>query len=80
MITPIQAKEIVKRSEPKRTITEGFELRNHYVFCAVENPNEVDYNDPYFAVHKQTGEITNYVPSMDMVNFVNARNNHRIPI
>lgn len=73
MINPKQAAAIFKKKYPKLVITACVELPNHWLFTALENPNEVDYNDPYYAVRKRDGVISSYSPFDDIDNFNKAR-------
>lgn len=44
----------------------------HFVIEAVENLDITDYNDPYYGVDKDTGEVTGFIPSLDLDAFFDA--------
>lgn len=73
MINPRQAASILRKKHPELTITECVELPNHWLFTAVENPNETDYNDPFYAIEKRSGKVCSYSPFDDIDNFNNAK-------
>ena len=73
MITVEQAANALHKALPELTIVECKELKNHWVFTAVKDTNEVDYNDPFYAVDKQNGDVTSYFPFADIKNYKNAK-------
>ena len=46
--------------------------QNHYVVEAVDKKNKVDYNDPFYGVHKVTGQISYFTPAFDPEKFIEA--------
>lgn len=78
-MTAQEAHDIFKKANPKLTITEMLNYSDkYYVITALENPNENDFNDPYFAVDKKTGKITRYFPMDDFENFIDARQHRQV--
>lgn len=73
MINPKQAAGILRKKYPSLTITECVELPEHWLFTAVENLNETDYNDPFYAIKKSNGTVCSYSPFDDIENFNNAK-------
>lgn len=58
---------------PKRTITSAIDYdQKWYLFLAVENPKEIDYDCPIFAVNKQNGEVRSYSPMDELEKYTNA--------
>ena len=74
MINPRQAASILHKKYPKLTITDCKDLPSHWLFTAVDDPDEVDYNDPFYAIDKRNGDICSYSPFDDIDNFNNAKN------
>lgn len=73
MIVPKQAASLLKKKFPKLVITECVELPSHWLFTALEDPNDIDYNDPFYAVRKSDGVISSYSPFDDIENFNRAK-------
>lgn len=62
-MTPQEAYAAFNKKYSKLTVTECIDYdKDHYVFVAVENPNEVDYGDPYYGVNKRNGEVSYFAP------------------
>jgi hypothetical protein len=81
MITPTEAVNLLKRKEPKLTITGMADYNSaYYLISAQENAKEPDYSGNYFAVNKRSGAISYYTPGADFDNFFDAINNRRIKI
>ena len=65
-----EAYRIFKKKYPNRTVVEAADYdSSHYLFAAVENPNEVDYNNPNFLIDKRTGAIQPFSPMRDLRKF-----------
>ena len=61
---------------PKLTVLRCINYSNeHYIIEAVENPEVTDYNSPFYAVNKKSGEVTSFIPSLDMDAFFDAVEN-----
>lgn len=73
MITVKQAADVLRKAHPERTIVECRELSGHWLFTALEDPNEPDYNDPFYAIGKKDGKIYSYSPFDDIDNFNDAK-------
>lgn len=71
-MTPEDAMRMFNRKYSKLKITSMFDRKEYYILTAVENPNETDYNAPFYAVHKKTGQVTNYTPLADFDEFAKA--------
>ena len=74
MITPKQALNNVKAKNPGQIIAFGINYSDsHYVF-GLRNKNLFDTSgdtEPYFAVDKKTGEVSNFIPD-DYAKFFSA--------
>ena len=63
----------LKAKYPKLHVIDGCDYdKDHYMFTAVEDPNKVDYNDPYYAVNKKSGLIYSVDPTADLAKFSRA--------
>ena len=72
-MTPQEAYSAFQKKHKKLTVTECIDYdKDHYVFVAVENPNEPDYSDPYYAVNKRNGEVSFFSPAGDIEAWVDA--------
>ena len=81
MITLKEAYKIFKKKMPNLTVTAAALYKGkYYLFNAQENPNEVDYNDPFYVVDKNTGEVGHLLPSLDMDGFLDAIHNHEFDL
>ncbi len=49
-----------------------------YIFAVIKDKNNIDFNDPYYALNKSTGEIVNFSPADDMLKFVKALRTKKI--
>jgi len=66
---------------PKLTVMHIYEYGNaSFLFQAQENPNEVDYNNPYYSVSKSDGSINYFSPLEDIDAFREAITKHEVPI
>lgn len=72
MITAKQAANIFSKRFPSLKIMECRELPEYWLFTAVENPDEPDYNDPFYAIGKNDGKMYSYSPFDDIDDFNNA--------
>lgn len=71
MIGLQKALELMRKKKPERTVTQAFNYQNtHYIFVAPRTGLEIDYNDPYFAVDRSTGDILSYSPADDLENWI----------
>lgn len=70
MIRADEAVALFEKKMPSRKViaAAGFDS-THYLFEAPESENEVDYNDPYFLMDKNTGEISGYLPTNELAKF-----------
>ena len=67
------AMDLVKKAEPTRTITACCDYDgDHYVVTALSDPSKFGENDPFFAVNKKTGEVTEFTPGADIPKFSEA--------
>lgn len=64
---------------PKLTVLKCIDYADdYYVLEAVENPDAVDYNLPYYAVNKESGMITSFAPTLDLDAFFDAVENRTV--
>lgn len=76
-----KAVSLIRKKHPSLTVKSGVDYNDsYYVFEAVENPNEIDYNSPYYAVHKRTGVVSSFYPLENIDEFINAYKNRRLQI
>lgn len=66
-MTVDEARKLVKKKYPNRQIGAVGDEGKHFIVVAID-PKNNDEIDPYFAVDKKTGEITNYLPE-DIIEF-----------
>lgn len=72
---------ILNEVHPERTIIKAIDYSDKwFIFSAVENVDEIDYNDPFYAVNKYTGSVRAYSPMADLANFIDALNNRSLDI
>lgn len=50
----------------------------YLIIEAVKNTTTVDYNDPLYAINKDTGKITNFSPAFDFDKYFDALENRVI--
>lgn len=50
----------------------------HYIIEAVKDENVVDYNLPYYAVDKNNGRVTVFIPTLDLDGFFDAVENRTV--
>ena len=72
MITVNEAYRKAAAANPGRKLTAAMELSNGYYLFAMPR-NDEDYADPYFAVNKTTGSVSQFVPTGDMELFLSAK-------
>lgn len=73
MINPDEAIIHFKRERPKLTVIRAAVYnKDLYIFEAVENPDEPDYNSPYYLMDNKTGEIAWFTPTIDLEAFHKA--------
>ena len=73
MITLKDAIKALDKKWPGLTVVDAIDYdEKYYVLTAVENPKEVDYNDPYYAVDKKTGDVYSFDPTSDLPKFARA--------
>lgn len=64
---------IFKKLLPELTVTLVANFNDDYLLIeAVQNPNEPDYNDPYYLLSKKKPEVAPYLPALDMDRFHKA--------
>lgn len=81
MISVKKAYALLKEKFPKRTVTEAAEYDNRFwVFVAVEDPNQMDFGNPFYLVDKRSGEIHNFSPVNDPNKFNDAFLNRGIEL
>ena len=68
---------IIKKAYPDLTVVEAYKYGSSFIFCAVKDPNTVDYNDPYYIVIK--GKAYPFAPMSDFDGFQEALK-HKIAI
>lgn len=51
---------------------------SYYVLEAVEDPDITDYNLPYYAVDKNNGKVTSFIPTLDLDAFFDALENRTV--
>lgn len=74
-----QAIKIFEERFPKIKVLKCIDYdNNHYILEAVENPDIVDYNLPYYAIDKVSGKITSFIPTFDLDSFFNAVENRTL--
>ena len=67
--------EFAKRF-PNLTVLRCINYSNeHYIIEAVENPEVTDYNSPFYAVNKNSGEVTSFIPALNLDAFFDAVDN-----
>ena len=67
--------EFAKRF-PNLTVLRCINYSNeHYIIEAVEDPKVTDYNSPFYAVNKNSGEVTSFIPALDLDAFFDAVDN-----
>ena len=73
MLNVQQAINALRKTYPKRQITQAIDYDSKwFLFLAVENPDRVDFDSPYYAVDKQTGAVRSYSPVDDLEKFTDA--------
>ena len=78
MITVNDAYRKAASANPGRKLTAAMELSNgYYLFAMPRSDVEDDYADPYFAVNKTTGSVSQFVPTADIELFLSAK---KIPL
>lgn len=60
-------------------VTSVIDYDDKYIIIeALENTNKKDYNDPYYAVEKKSGDVTHFSPAFDIDKFFDAVENRMI--
>lgn len=81
MLNVKQAMNSLKKKYPKRQVTQAIDYdKTWFLFLAVEDPNKIDYDSPYYAVHKQTGKVCSYNPVDELEKFTDAIDNRQIEL
>lgn len=76
MVSEKKAVSILLNKYPKKKVTQIIDYDSKwFLLLAVENPNKVDFDSPYFAVNKQSGAIRSYSPIDDLDKFTEAIQN-----
>ena len=79
MITSQEAMKTFESKNPKLTITMCIDYdKNHYVIEAVENLDSSEPNGSFYGVDKRNGEITGFVPALDLDEFFDAMDNRTV--
>ena len=73
MMQANEAVRLLEKKHPDLTVTSAFDGGKYYILSAVKDPKKVDYDSPFYAVFKQTGEVTYYSPLADEDVFFSAR-------
>lgn len=69
------------KAHPDLTITKAAVYDGKdYLFEAVEDADRMDYDSPFYLMDGKTGEITPFVPTMNMLGFHEAFRDHQIRI
>lgn len=79
-MTHTEALGVFKKKYPKLTITDMFDYSDEYYIITAVSGKGNDFDDPFYAVNKNTSEILRYHPMSDFSNFVDARANRRIDL
>lgn len=73
-MTAKEAANNLRKIHNKLTVTSCKDYdSNYYIFTALEDPNEIDYNCPMYAVNKRTGKVTYFTPMEDLDKFLDAK-------
>lgn len=68
-----EAMNIFSKKHPNLTITRCIDYdEDHYVLEAVKNLNAENYGDTFFGVDKNSGEITGFLPALEIDYFFEA--------
>lgn len=72
-MTAKEAYSSFMKKHPGLTVTEAAEYDDKYfLFVAVEDPDRIDYGDPFYLIDRKTGEIKNFSPIDDLDKFEEA--------
>lgn len=81
MIISKEAYKIFKKAHPDLTVVEAALYDNkYYMFVALKDPNVPEFNDPYYAIDKNTGELYNFTPTRNLEKFYKAFREHPIDV
>ena len=81
MITVAVAYRRLKNKLPKNIIiSDGFEIKDAYIFSVSDKSGEATGAFPFFSVLKSTGEIGGYNPIQNIPEYMNAIKNRAIDI
>jgi hypothetical protein len=73
MITINKAIDNIRKKFKGYHITQAINYdENWFVFCVLKNLDKVNFDAPYYAVNKQTGDICSFTPMMDLNKFIIA--------
>lgn len=73
MIGSKEAFDIIQDRFPERFATGCREAADKFIFTMVNNPDKVSYNNPIYAVSKETGEVSGYSPTSNLQEWISAR-------
>lgn len=81
MITVAVAYRRLKNKLPSNfIISDGFEIKDAYIFSVSDKTGETTGAFPFFSVLKSTGEIGGYNPMQNIPEYMNAIKNNSIDI
>ena len=81
MLTLKEAIKALNKEVPDHTVTDAIDYdKKLYVFAAVVDPSQKDYNCPYYSVNKITGEVMNFNPMFDLPKFTMAAYKRKLTI
>ena len=73
MISAMEAADLLKKKHPNLTIaTCALYDKETYLFEAVENKEDVDYNDPFYLVNRKTRTIRKFSPFENLQKYLKA--------
>ena len=52
--------------------------KDHFVIEALKNIDVADYNSPYYGVDKRNGNVTSFIPQLDLDAFFEAVGNRTV--
>lgn len=81
MIKVPEAVRRLKKRHPEVTVQQCalFDM-NHYLFVAPSTGSEPDFNDPYYLVSIDKGEVYSFAPADYLDEFVDALDNRNIDL
>ena len=64
---------------PELTVTLVIDYdKDHFVIEALKNIGVADYNSPYYGVDKRNGNVTSFIPQLDLDAFFEAVDNRTV--